>query len=186
VPVVVRPTGGGAVLVGPCVLGLEIALPANHPLLVGDVVENYRWLGTVWADALRRLGIDAVTLTIARARSMSQRLPSAMAALACTDSSGSPSNSPSTSTCLGSLVRPKASADAARTMALLAVLLDDRRHVPGVGRTRDRLGRLRDGAADGRDVRRGHLLAGEHRRDRVLQLVDGTFPLSRLHWMIIT
>ena len=55
-------------------------------------------------------------------------------------------------------------------VAFLAVLLHDRRDVPGVGRVRDHGGSLGDRAADGGDVRHGYRLAGEHGSDRVFQL----------------
>jgi lipoate---protein ligase len=76
IPVVARPTGGGAVLVGPGVLGLDIALPANHSLLRGDVVEDYRWLGLVWETALRGLQVKASTIGIDLARAMSEQVAS--------------------------------------------------------------------------------------------------------------
>lgn len=62
--VIPRPTGGGAVLAGPGVLGLDIAMPANYELLTGDIVRDYRWLGETWSIALSRLGLEANPLTI--------------------------------------------------------------------------------------------------------------------------
>lgn len=72
VSVVRRPTGGGAVLAGPGLLGLDIGLPASHPMLSGDIVEDYKWLGRVWEECLVRLGIEAHSLSVSEARDLSQ------------------------------------------------------------------------------------------------------------------
>ena len=58
IPVYRRTSGGTAVLVDGDGLSMEVALPAGHPLATGDVVLGYRWLGEVWAQALRALGIQ--------------------------------------------------------------------------------------------------------------------------------
>lgn len=58
VPIYHRRAGGTAVLVGANLLSLDVVLPAEHPLILSDVVESYRWLGEVWVAALRRLGIE--------------------------------------------------------------------------------------------------------------------------------
>jgi lipoate-protein ligase A len=47
------------VLVGPQLLSLDVVLPANHPLILPDVVESYRWFGQAWVEALSFLGIRA-------------------------------------------------------------------------------------------------------------------------------
>ncbi len=52
-----RASGGTAVLVDGDALSMEVALPAGHPLAISDVVKGYRWIGEVWARALRALGI---------------------------------------------------------------------------------------------------------------------------------
>lgn len=57
-PIYHRRAGGTAVLVGANLLGLDVVLPAGHPLILSDVVESYRWLGEAWVEALRRLGIE--------------------------------------------------------------------------------------------------------------------------------
>jgi lipoate-protein ligase A len=57
-PVYHRRAGGTAVLVGPHLLGLDVLLPAGHPLILPDLVESYRWLGETWVAALRLLGIE--------------------------------------------------------------------------------------------------------------------------------
>ena len=84
IPVVRRPSGGGAVLVGPGVLGLDIALPRGHRLVTSDVVKDYQWLGELWAAALSRLGFEVEVVSIAEARKAT--IPPAIAAdvsLAC-------------------------------------------------------------------------------------------------------
>jgi lipoate-protein ligase A len=58
-PVLLRASGGGAVLVGPWMLGLSVALPTDHPLAAGGPVSTYRWLGEAIACALRQIGLEA-------------------------------------------------------------------------------------------------------------------------------
>ena len=53
-----RTSGGTAVLVDGAALSMEVALPAGHPLASSDIVKAYRWLGEVWAEALRSLGVS--------------------------------------------------------------------------------------------------------------------------------
>ncbi len=57
-PIYHRRAGGTAVLVGPDLLGLDVVLPAGHPLVLQDIVESYRWLGTAWVETLRLLGVE--------------------------------------------------------------------------------------------------------------------------------
>jgi lipoate-protein ligase A len=59
IPLYHRRAGGTAVLVGPELLSLDVILPAGHPLILPDIVESYRWLGTVWVKTLGSLGIEA-------------------------------------------------------------------------------------------------------------------------------
>lgn len=68
VPVVRRRAGGSAVLAGTGVLGLDVMLPAGHPLAPRDIVEAYRWLGEVWEEALRTLGVASRLVTVEQAR----------------------------------------------------------------------------------------------------------------------
>ena len=56
-PIYHRRAGGTAVLVGTHLLGLDVLLPAGHPLILPDLVESYRWLGETWVATLRELGI---------------------------------------------------------------------------------------------------------------------------------
>jgi len=59
IPVYHRRAGGTAVLVGPELLSLDVILPAGHPFVLPDIVESYRWLGTLWAKTLGSLGVEA-------------------------------------------------------------------------------------------------------------------------------
>lgn len=68
-PVYHRRAGGTAVLVGPDLLGLDVILPAGHPLVLADIVESYRWLGETWVRALRLLGLITRVVTPAEAHS---------------------------------------------------------------------------------------------------------------------
>lgn len=63
---VMRDSGGGAVLVGPWMLGVSVALPPTHPLVREGPVPSYRWLGEALAQVLRDLGIAAQALAPAR------------------------------------------------------------------------------------------------------------------------
>ncbi len=63
-----RATGGTAVLGGPDLLGLDVALPASHRLALANVAESYRWLGEALAAGLRELGIAAEAVNPEAAR----------------------------------------------------------------------------------------------------------------------
>lgn len=52
-----RRAGGGAVLVGPWMLGLSVALPSAHPRVVPSAVGSYRWLAELLERWLRAAGI---------------------------------------------------------------------------------------------------------------------------------
>jgi len=67
IPIYHRRAGGTAVLVGPHLLDLDVILPPDHPLLLADIVESYRWLGDAWVAALRRIGVEAQTVLPAEA-----------------------------------------------------------------------------------------------------------------------
>lgn len=62
-PIYHRRAGGTAVLVGPGLLGLDVVLPAGHPLLLPDIIESYRWLGTLWVETLGHLGVETRILS---------------------------------------------------------------------------------------------------------------------------
>jgi len=55
----IRPSGGGAVLAGPWLLGTSVILPPQHPLAVASIVEGFRWFGLCHAAWLQSIGIAA-------------------------------------------------------------------------------------------------------------------------------
>ncbi len=67
-PIYHRRAGGTAVLVGPHLLSLDVILPGNHPLVLPDIVESYRWFGEAWVAALHQLGIETRIVLPAEAR----------------------------------------------------------------------------------------------------------------------
>ena len=69
VPIVRRRSGGTAVLAGPPLLSVDIAVPFGHKLAPPDVTESYHWLGQLWLDTLVTLGLQGARLvTIDEAR----------------------------------------------------------------------------------------------------------------------
>jgi lipoate-protein ligase A len=62
IDLLVRRSGGGAVLAGPWLLGASIALPAWHPLAALPLPASYRWLGEACVRWLDGLGIAAESL----------------------------------------------------------------------------------------------------------------------------
>ena len=60
--VLLRDSGGGAVLIGPWMMGLSLALPLGHPWLARGLVDSYRPLGQLCAAALdeQALGVQAL------------------------------------------------------------------------------------------------------------------------------
>ena len=70
--VVKRQAGGTSVYAASGVLGLDVALPAGHALINADVLQAYRWVGRVWADALRQVGVPCRVVEIAEARAARQ------------------------------------------------------------------------------------------------------------------
>lgn len=77
-----RASGGGAVRWDEGLLGLDVALPPEHPRVSRDVVETYAWLGEAFALGLSDLGLDdvqVVSVAVARA----QPKPEGLLALAC-------------------------------------------------------------------------------------------------------
>ncbi|MBN9463283.1 MAG: ligase [Burkholderiales bacterium] len=62
VAVTVRPSGGGAVLAGPWMVGVTVVLPPGHALLGEGLVDSYRWLGELHAGVLAQAGIAARAL----------------------------------------------------------------------------------------------------------------------------
>ena len=80
IALLLRGSGGGAVLAGPWMLGLSVALPAHHALAVTGVVASYRWLGELLATLLRDAGMAARALPAEAARA---RAPPASLTWAC-------------------------------------------------------------------------------------------------------
>lgn len=70
IPIYHRRAGGTAVLVGPDLLGLDVLLPADSPLVLPDIVKSYQWLGEAWVEALRSLGIETRTVSPDEAHAM--------------------------------------------------------------------------------------------------------------------
>ena len=83
VPVLSRPSGGGAVLMNDGLLSLDVIAPAGHPLLDGDLSAPFLRIGQAWATALEGLGIPNVAVhrgpaTAARRGSERERLLAAI------------------------------------------------------------------------------------------------------------
>lgn len=57
-----RPSGGGAVLTGPWLVGVSVVLPVVHPWVRGGLVDSYRELGRLHAAVLAGLGISSRAL----------------------------------------------------------------------------------------------------------------------------
>lgn len=55
--VLVRPSGGGAVLTGPWMVSASVALPLTHPWVRGRLPDSYRDLGQLHVDVLAALGV---------------------------------------------------------------------------------------------------------------------------------
>lgn len=52
-------------------LSMEVALPLGHSLASSDIVKAYRWLGELWAEALRSLGVsEARAITTEEVRAL--------------------------------------------------------------------------------------------------------------------
>ena len=73
-PIYHRRAGGTAVLVGSHLLGLDVLLPAGHPLALPDLVESYRWLGETWVATLHELGIETRAVSPGEAHAQRDRI----------------------------------------------------------------------------------------------------------------
>lgn len=62
VPVVSRFSGGGAVLMDDGLLSLDVIVPADHPLLAGELSAPFLRIGSAWAEALSALGVPDVAM----------------------------------------------------------------------------------------------------------------------------
>jgi lipoate-protein ligase A len=71
--IVRRQSGGGAVLVGPHLVGVSVALPRAHPFVAASPARTFRWFGAAHAAALRGLGIACATVEPAAVRTSSVR-----------------------------------------------------------------------------------------------------------------
>ncbi|MDP1655482.1 MAG: ligase [Hylemonella sp.] len=60
--VLLRDSGGGAVLTGPWMVGLSLALPTGHPWLGQGLLESYRHLGQLFAQVLMAQGLPVRAL----------------------------------------------------------------------------------------------------------------------------
>jgi len=58
----VRPSGGGAVLTGPWMVSASVVLPLAHPWVKGRLPDSYRDLGQLHVDVLADLGVIARAL----------------------------------------------------------------------------------------------------------------------------
>ena len=65
----VRPTGGGAVLAGPWLIGSSVILPPGHPFIVESIPQSFRWLGLAHAAWLQDAGIEAHAVSRGETRS---------------------------------------------------------------------------------------------------------------------
>ncbi len=63
-----RAAGGLVVLADRDMLGLDVALPRDDPLLLPDLTASYRWLGEAWSAALRSVGLGAALVDVEGAR----------------------------------------------------------------------------------------------------------------------
>lgn len=68
VDVSVRPSGGGAVLAGPWMIGVSVVLAPDDPLLGEGLVASYRWLGELHVRLMREAGIEASAVEPQRLR----------------------------------------------------------------------------------------------------------------------
>jgi lipoate-protein ligase A len=60
--VLLRESGGGAVLVGPWLVSASVALPLDHPWVRGGVVSSYRAIAELHVAALAEVGIASEAL----------------------------------------------------------------------------------------------------------------------------
>ncbi|MFM1806773.1 MAG: hypothetical protein RL212_1032 [Pseudomonadota bacterium] len=56
--ILIRESGGGAVLAGPWMMGISVSLPINHHLVSGGPVDSYKWFGELIANVLNQLGVN--------------------------------------------------------------------------------------------------------------------------------
>ena len=62
VELLLRPSGGGAVLTGPWMVSCSVVLPLAHPWVQGRLPDSYQGLGQLHVDLLARLGVPCMAL----------------------------------------------------------------------------------------------------------------------------
>ena len=62
VELLLRPSGGGAVLTGPWMVSCSVVLPLAHPWVHGRLPDSYQGLGQLHVDLLARLGVPCMAL----------------------------------------------------------------------------------------------------------------------------
>lgn len=68
IDILVRRSGGGAVLAGPWMLSTSVALPPEHPLAGQGALACYHWLSQCYVSAMSELGVDARAVSPAELR----------------------------------------------------------------------------------------------------------------------
>jgi len=74
VELMLRPSGGGAVLTGPWMVSASVVLPLAHPWVKGRLPDSYRDLGQLHVDLLAGLGVPARALPEAEVPEANARL----------------------------------------------------------------------------------------------------------------
>ena len=78
VEMLVRPSGGGAVLTGPWMVSASVVLPLSHPWAQGRLPDSYRDLGQLHGEVLAGLGVAAQALPEADVPAANARLGAAV------------------------------------------------------------------------------------------------------------
>ena len=78
VEMLVRPSGGGAVLTGPWMVSASVVLPLSHPWAQGRLPDSYRDLGQLHGEVLADLGVAAQALPEADVPAANARLGAAV------------------------------------------------------------------------------------------------------------
>ena len=76
IELLVRPSGGGAVLTGPWMVSASVVLPLGHPWLKGRFADSYRDLGLLHVDVLAGLGVPSRALPIEEVDAANARIGS--------------------------------------------------------------------------------------------------------------
>lgn len=58
IDLIIRRSGGGAVLLGPWLIALSVALPHEHPLVTKAPIGSYEWLAKCYQEVLFDFGVD--------------------------------------------------------------------------------------------------------------------------------